>query len=46
RPKEALDEHKYILQAIKNGDEELAEMLMRRHISGSRILIEQQIVKE
>ncbi|ASG08739.1 GntR family transcriptional regulator [Vibrio anguillarum] len=46
RPKEALDEHKYILQAIKNRDEELAEMLMRRHISGSRILIEQQIVKE
>ncbi|MBW3696963.1 GntR family transcriptional regulator [Vibrio sp. T187] len=43
RPTEALDEHKYILQAIKNRDEELAEMLMRRHISGSRLLIEQQI---
>ncbi|WP_428773549.1 GntR family transcriptional regulator [Vibrio sp.] len=43
RPKEALDEHKYILQAIRNRDEELAEMLMRRHISGSRTLIEQQI---
>ncbi|MEZ9361383.1 GntR family transcriptional regulator [Vibrio cyclitrophicus ZF65] len=43
RPKEALDEHKYILQAIRNRDEELAEMLMRRHISGSRLLIEQQI---
>ena len=43
RPEQALDEHKYILQAIKHGDEELAEMLMRRHISGSRTLIEQQI---
>ncbi|WP_114764906.1 GntR family transcriptional regulator [Vibrio rhodolitus] len=43
RPKEALDEHKFILQAIRNRDEELAEMLMRRHISGSRKLIEQQI---
>jgi DNA-binding GntR family transcriptional regulator len=46
RPTEALDEHKYIYQAIKNGDEELAEMLMRRHISGSRKLIEQQILKD
>ncbi|MDN3610110.1 GntR family transcriptional regulator [Vibrio ostreicida] len=43
RPKEALSEHKFILQAIKNRDEELAEMLMRRHISGSRQLIERQI---
>lgn len=44
RPKEALNEHKFILQAIRNRDEELAEMLMRRHISGSRRLIEQQIL--
>ncbi|NIY83229.1 GntR family transcriptional regulator [Vibrio hepatarius] len=44
RPKEALNEHKFILQAIENRDEELAEMLMRRHISGSRSLIEQQIL--
>ncbi|WP_418114883.1 GntR family transcriptional regulator [Vibrio scophthalmi] len=43
RPKEALNEHKFILQAIRDRDEELAEMLMRRHISGSRKLIEQQI---
>ncbi|MGF1722367.1 GntR family transcriptional regulator [Vibrio kyushuensis] len=43
RPTEALEEHKYILQAIRNRDEELAEMLMRRHISGSRMLIEKQI---
>jgi len=46
RPVEALEEHKYILQAIRNRDEELAEILMRRHISGSRRLIEQQILKE
>ncbi|MER2497895.1 GntR family transcriptional regulator [Vibrio neptunius] len=44
RPKEALNEHKFILQAIRNRDEELAEMLMRRHISGSRRLIEQHIL--
>lgn len=46
RPVEALDEHKFILQAIRNRDEELAEILMRRHISGSRRLIELQILKE
>lgn len=43
RPVDALNEHLFIFQAIKNRDEELAEMLMRRHISGSRKLIEQQI---
>lgn len=46
RPVEALNEHKFILQAIRNRDEELAEMLMRRHISGSRKLIEQQILTD
>ncbi|EGA70418.1 transcriptional regulator [Vibrio sinaloensis DSM 21326] len=46
RPVEALNEHKFILQAIRNRDEELAEMLMRRHISGSRKLIEQQILMD
>lgn len=46
RPIEALEEHKFILQAIRNRDEELAEMLMRRHISGSRRLIEKQIQNE
>ncbi|WP_114785769.1 GntR family transcriptional regulator [Vibrio tetraodonis] len=44
RPNEALSEHKLILKAIENRDEELAELLMRRHISGSRKLIEQQII--
>lgn len=43
RPEQALEEHKFILHAIANRDEELAEILMRRHISGSRILIEQQM---
>ena len=43
RPIEALNEHKFILQAISQRDEELAEMLMRRHISGSRRLIEQRL---
>ncbi len=46
RPVAALKEHMFILEAIKNRDEELAEMLMRRHISRSRILIEQQIDDE
>ncbi|RBM90311.1 GntR family transcriptional regulator [Vibrio paracholerae] len=44
RPVEALEEHKSILRAIRQRDEELAEMLMRRHISRSRQLIEQQIM--
>ncbi|MEF1296752.1 FCD domain-containing protein, partial [Vibrio parahaemolyticus] len=44
RPNEALTEHKFILEAIRNRDEELAEMLMRRHISGSRKLIQSQII--
>jgi len=44
RPEKALEEHKFILHAIENHDEELAEILMRRHISGSRILIEKQMM--
>ncbi|MCX9467325.1 GntR family transcriptional regulator [Vibrio cholerae] len=44
RPVEALEEHKFILRAIRQRDEELAEMLMRRHILRSRQLIEQQIM--
>lgn len=46
RPIEALSEHKFIYKAIEDGDEELAEMLMRRHISGSRKLLEQRIASE
>lgn len=44
RPVEALEEHKFILRAIRQRDEELAEILMRRHIACSRQLIEQQIM--
>lgn len=32
----AYDEHRHIVQAIANRDQELAEMLMRRHITYSR----------
>ena len=40
----AFDEHKYIVQAIANKDEELAEILMRRHISHSKHHIENKLV--
>lgn len=40
----AFDEHKHIVQAISNRDEELAEMLMRRHIGYSRNNIEQKLI--
>jgi DNA-binding GntR family transcriptional regulator len=39
----AFEEHRNILQAIANKDEELAEMLMRRHIAYSRNNIEQKL---
>jgi DNA-binding GntR family transcriptional regulator len=39
----AFDEHKHVVQAISNRDEELAEMLMRRHILYSRNNIEQKL---
>lgn len=35
RPLRALKEHKNIVEAIANRDAELAEMLMKRHISGA-----------
>jgi len=35
RPHKALNEHKHIVQAIENRDPELAELLMRRHISSA-----------
>lgn len=35
RPIKALNEHKQIVEAIANRDPELAELLMRRHISGA-----------
>jgi DNA-binding GntR family transcriptional regulator len=39
----AYAEHKHIAQAIANRDEELAEMLMRRHITYSRRTIETKL---
>jgi DNA-binding GntR family transcriptional regulator len=35
RPSKALSQHRQIASAIEQGDEELAEILMRRHISGA-----------
>ena len=43
RPAQAFAEHHRILDAIAEGDGELAEMLMQRHIRTSRINIERQI---
>jgi DNA-binding GntR family transcriptional regulator len=42
----AFDEHKHIVQAISNRDEELAEMLMRRHILYSKNNIENKLSRE
>ena len=39
RPRQAFAEHHRILDAIADGDGELAELLMRRHIGASRRLI-------
>ncbi|KFZ32011.1 GntR family transcriptional regulator [Pseudidiomarina salinarum] len=43
RVSRAFDEHKAIIQAIANRDGELADLLMRRHISASRRNIEFQL---
>jgi len=43
RPKRALKEHRQIVDAIEARDPELAEMLMRRHISAARINIEEKL---
>lgn len=40
RPRKALGEHRRIVEAIESGDGDLAEMLMRRHISRARENIE------
>ncbi|MGX9416288.1 GntR family transcriptional regulator [Vibrio sp. WJH972] len=45
-PQEALREHENILHAISQHDQELAEMLMRRHIAASRKLIELDLNNE
>ncbi len=46
RPNTALSEHRYICSAIEQGDEELAEILMRRHISTAQKHIEQRFQTE
>jgi DNA-binding GntR family transcriptional regulator len=43
RPNRALKEHRQIIDAIEARDEELAEMLMRRHISAARRNIEDKL---
>jgi len=45
RPRQAFVEHHRILDAIGDGDGELAELLMRRHIRSSRLNIEKQITQ-
>lgn len=42
RPQKALGEHRQIIEAIENRDGEMAELLMRRHISRARENIESQ----
>lgn len=46
RPAMALREHHQILDAIEARDEELAEMLMRRHVSASRRNIESKLIPD
>lgn len=46
RPVRALAEHRNIINAIEERDSALAEMLMRRHISGARRNIEEQFLYE
>lgn len=43
RPQQAFMEHQRILEALADGDGELAELLMRRHIAASRRNVEQQV---
>lgn len=43
RAKRAFSEHSQIIDAIEDGDGELAEILMRRHIRASRQNIEQRL---
>jgi len=46
RPIKALAEHKQITEAIANRDPELAEILMRRHISGAWKIVKEILEKE
>jgi DNA-binding GntR family transcriptional regulator len=46
RPRQAFAEHHRILDAIAEGDGELAELLMRRHIGASRRNIERHYLEQ
>jgi len=46
RPLRALQEHKQITEAIAQRDPELAEILMRRHISGAWKIVKEILEKE
>ncbi len=46
RPQQAFAEHHNLIQAIADRDGELAEMLMRRHISASRRNIERRLQEQ
>jgi len=46
RPIKALNEHKQIVQAIAQRDPELAEILMRRHISGAWKIVQEIMQQE
>lgn len=45
RPMTALNEHRQIVQAIENRDAELAELLMRRHISRAWLELKEYLKK-
>lgn len=46
RPVRALAEHRHIVEAIAAGDGELAELLMRRHISGAWQIVKDLLPRE
>jgi DNA-binding GntR family transcriptional regulator len=46
RPSKALNEHRQIAAAIENRDPELAEMLMRRHISGAWLQVRDFLISD
>ncbi|MEJ2307811.1 MAG: GntR family transcriptional regulator [Gammaproteobacteria bacterium] len=46
RPVKALAEHRQIVEAIAAGDGELAELLMRRHISGAWQIVKDLLPRE
>ncbi|MGK0270478.1 MAG: DNA-binding GntR family transcriptional regulator [Cocleimonas sp.] len=46
RPSKAIQEHRSIVEAIQTRDPELAELLMRRHISGAWKIVKELLDKE